>query len=124
MINQTHLECDGPKLVDREEWQWLHTANFLWNGESAVPISLYYNGKSIMQEGVEFTYSSCPDYSFLIWVLLGVLLTALLMGVVVYIGSHTKLEKKELPAVKKAPKAAPPVKPAHKADIDLSMMSV
>lgn len=123
VINQTHLLCDGPKLVDRAEWQWAHTADFLWSGESKVPISLYYNGKSIVQDGVQFTYGSCPDYSFLIWVFVGLLIVALLLGVVVYIGSHTKLEKKELPVTKKTTKSAPP-KPEHKGQIDLSMMSV
>ena len=53
----------------------------------------------------------------------GLLIVALLLGVVVYIGSHTKLEKKELPVTKKTTKSAPP-KPEHKGQIDLSMMSV
>lgn len=124
VINQTHLECDGPKLVDREEWSWMHTANFLWSGESNVPISLYYNGKSIVQNGVDFTYLSCPDYTYLIWVFLGVLVIAILLGVLAFIASHTKLEKKELPVQSAAKKPVAPPKPEHGGQIDLSMMGV
>lgn len=123
VINQTHLLCDGPKLVDRAEWEWAHTADFLWSGESKVDISLFYNGRAITQEGVQFTYSSCPDYSFLIWVFLGLVIVAVLLGVVMYIGSHTKPEKKSLP-MKSQVKTAPPPKPAHTGQIDLSMMNV
>ena len=123
VLNQTHLLCDGPKLVDREEWAWMHTANFMWNGESKVPISLFYNGASIVQNDVEFTYLSCPDYSYLIWVFLGVILVAVILAVLAYIASHTKPVKKVMP-VKPASKPAAPPKPEHTGQIDLSMMGV
>ena len=123
VLNQTHLLCDGPKLVDREEWAWMHTANFMWNGESKVPISLFYNGASIVQNDVEFTYLSCPDYSYLIWVFLGVILVAVILAVLAYIASHTKPVKKVMP-VKQASKPAAPPKPEHAGQIDLSMRGV
>ena len=102
----------------------MHTANFLWSGESNVPISLYYNGKSIVQNGVDFTYLSCPDYTYLIWVFLGVLVIAILLGVLAFIASHAKLEKKELPVQPAAKKPVAPPKPEHGGQIDLSMMGV
>ena len=120
--NQTHLLCEGPKLVDRKEWDWVHTANFMWNGESKVPIKLLYNGESIMQNEVGFTYLSCPDYSYLIWVFLGVILVAIILAVLAFIASHTK-PKKVMP-VKAASKPAAPPKPEHTGQIDLSMMGV
>ena len=124
VINQTHLLCDGPKLVDRKEWNWQHTGSFVWNGKSDVPISLFYNGKSIIQEGANFTYKSCPSYWFLVWVFLGILVIAVILGVLAYIANHTKLEKKQLPVRPKATKAAAPPKPEHNGQIDLSMMEV
>ena len=124
VINQTHLQCDGPKLVDRKEWDWQHTGNFVWGGASDVPISLYYNGKSIIQEGASFTYKSCPSYWYLLWVFLGIAIVAALLAVLAYIASHTKLEKKQLPVHQKAAKPAAPPKPEHGGQIDLSMMEV
>ena len=123
VLNQTHLLCDGPKLVDREEWEWAHTANFMWNGESKVPISLFYNGNSITQSDVMFTYLSCPDYSYLIWVFLGVILVAVVLAVLAFIASHTK-QKKVMPVTKPASKPVAPPKPEHTGQIDLSMMGV
>ena len=123
VINQTHLLCDGPKLVDRKEWEWHHAGNFIWSGSSGVPISLFYNGKSIVQEGASFTYKSCPNYWYLLWVFLGIALIAVLLAVLAYIASHTKLEKKQLPVQHKAVKVAAPPKP-EQGQIDLSMMEV
>ena len=76
-----------------------------------------------MQSDVEFTYLSCPDYSYLIWVFLGVILAAVLLAVLAYIASHTKPAKKVMP-VKQASKPAAPPKPEHAGQIDLSMMGV
>ena len=122
--NQTHLYCNVPKLVDSEDKNWVHTGNFVWNGQSVVPVSLFYNGKSIIQENTTFTYLSCPDYTFLIWVFLGVIVMAVVLGVLAYIAAHTKVEKKELPKRAKPVKAAAPPKPEHAGQIDLSMATV
>lgn len=124
VLNQTHLLCDGPKLIDTENTNWVHTGNFVWNGQSVVPISLFYNGKSIVQEDASFTYFSCPDYSYLIWVFLGIVIVAVVLGVLAYIAAHTKLEKKELPKQSKPVKPAAPPKPEHSGQIDLSMAAV
>lgn len=96
----------------------------MWGGASDVPISLYYNGKSIIQEGASFTYKSCPSYWYLLWVFLGIAIVAALLAVLAYIASHTKLEKKQLPVHQKAAKPAAPPKPEHGGQIDLSMMEV